>query len=144
MSQFSFGNFPHWVYDKRGIKCKTVIIITSANNLTCEWRLVHDTSWSSLCVFTQFGTESYIKTKVHINPWCTMRFARVTSLRLLVEVYQLFKRPEIDVLINVELRILVLLDPIMAHFVVVPVEVKKNADVVIPEIELLDSNLQYG
>ena len=54
-----------------------------------------------------------------------MRFARVTSLRLLVEVYQLFKRPEINVLINVELRILVLLDPIMAHFVVVPVEVKK-------------------
>ena len=73
----------------------------------------------------------------------TIRFATVTSLRLLVEVYQLFKRPEIDVVINVELRILVLLDAIMAHFVVVPVEVKKNADVVIPEIELLDSNLQY-
>ena len=50
-------------------------------------------------------------------------------MRLLVEVYQLFKGPEIDDLINVELRILVLLDAIMAHFVVVPVEVKKkNAD----------------
>ena len=47
-------------------------------------------------------------------------------MRLLVEVYQLFKGPEIDVLINVELRILVLLDAIVAHFVVVPVEVKKK------------------
>jgi len=44
-------------------------------------------------------------------------------LRLLIELYQLFKGPEIDVLIYVELIILALFDAIMAHFVVVPVEV---------------------
>lgn len=87
---------------------------------------MHDTSWSRLCVFTQFGTESYIKNKVHAtqcelnNSWCTIGFARFTSLRLFVELYQLFKGLEIDVLINVELSILVLLDAIMTHFVVVP------------------------
>jgi len=50
-----------------------------------------------------------------------MEFIEFTSFRLLVEFYQLFKGPEIDVVINVELSALVLLNAIVAHFVVVPV-----------------------
>ena len=49
-----------------------------------------------------------------------MEFIEFTSLRLLVKFYQLFKGPEIDVLINVELSALVLLNAIVTHFVVVP------------------------
>lgn len=55
-----------------------------------------------------------------------MGFIEFTSFRLLVEFYQLFKGPEIDVVINVELSAFVLLNAIVAHFVVVPVHDKTS------------------
>ena len=88
MSQFSFGNFPHCVYDKRKIKYKTVIIIITCSQpkITSEWRLVNDMSWSSLCVFTQFGTESYIKNKVHATQCKLMMHHRICKIYLLETV----------------------------------------------------------
>ena len=44
MSQFSFGNFPHCVYDKRKIKCKTVIIIIAVNP-----KLPVSEDWCMIC-----------------------------------------------------------------------------------------------
>ena len=68
--------------------------------------------------------------------WCTMEFIEFTSFRLLVEFYQLFKGPEIDVVINVELSALILLNAIVTHFVVVPVHDKTNMqyDSLIPRL----------
>ena len=51
---------------------------------------------------------------------CDTPWNSFTSLRLLVEFYQVFKGPEINVLIYVELSALVLFNAIVAHFVVVP------------------------
>ena len=62
--QLSFRNLPFFIFE--GVSAWLSIIFldivawSSHLKCTCEWRLVGESSWSSSCVFTQFGTESYM------------------------------------------------------------------------------------